>query len=484
MLSPVYRLDATPENEYSREHMSMKPRVVVIGAGSYFFGRKAIWHMCNSPVLRNGELVLVDTNEQTLDTMVRLGRRTAEALQSPTTIRGTTDRREALPDADFVVLAFSNQNARFRGVDTRIAAKYGVRMCSSDTIGPGGIFRAMREIPTVLAVARDCEELCPHAWLINYVNPSAVIGMALRRYSRMRSFAICDSLYEPNGRLRHLRDLGIIPEDASEVPPEVEAKLDMAIAGVNHFTWLLRLAYDGIDMMPRIREIVDARADDERRAGGANEHGITHSKAKYNNCYAADLFSCFGILPVVISHAKEYVPYFQGYGKNTPLPEPIELFDAEQRQEQMDAFFAETREYADGSKPIDDFLASGTADPATDIIETMWGNLPRSFYISTANRNAVSNMTSDAFLELRCDLDMQGPRPQPVGEMPRGVRGLQEQILDTHELTAEAAAEFDRAKVLRAFVSDPIVNNTVDARAMIEELFEAQSDALDDRWYA
>lgn len=461
----------------------MKPRVVVIGAGSYFFGRKAIWHMSNSPVLRNGELVLVDTDKETLDTMVRLGKRTVEALQAPTTIRGTTERREALRDADFVVLAFSNENARFRGVDTEIAAKYGVRMCSSDTIGPGGVFRAMREIPTVLDIARDCEELCPHAWLVNYVNPSAVIGMALRRYSRMRSFAICDSLYGPKGRIAHLRDVGILGEDANEIPPEVEAKLDMAIGGVNHFTWLLRFTYDGTDMMPRMREVIGSRADEERKAGGASHHGLSHSKAKYNNCYAAELFDCFGILPVVISHAKEYVPYFQGYGKNTPLPEPIELFDAKQRQQQMDAFFAETRKYADGDRPIDDFLASGTADPATDIIETMWGDLPRCFFISVPNRGAVSNMSADAFLELRCDLDMQGPRPHPVGEMPRGVRGLQEQILDTHELTAEAAAEFDRAKVLRAFVTDPIINNVVDARAMIDELFEAQSDVLDKRWY-
>jgi alpha-galactosidase len=113
----------------------------------------------------------------------------------------------------------------------------------------------------------------------------------------------------------------------------------------------------------------------------------------------------------------------------------------------------------------------------------MWGGLGRPFYVNTANRGAVTNLPDDAFLELRSDVDMSGPRPQAFGEMPRGVLGLTQQVLDAHELTAEAAATFDRGLVLRALATDPIVSNLGDARRIMDELFEREREALDGRWF-
>jgi alpha-galactosidase/6-phospho-beta-glucosidase family protein len=114
----------------------------------------------------------------------------------------------------------------------------------------------------------------------------------------------------------------------------------------------------------------------------------------------------------------------------------------------------------------------------------MWRNLGKPFFINSANRGAVTNMPDDAFLELRCDLDMNGPRPQPFGEMPRGLLGMQMQVLDTHELTAEAAVTFDRKTLLRAMLTDPIVNNIADAKMIMTELLEAEKDALPAEWFA
>ena len=136
------------------------PKVAVIGAGSYFFGKPVIWNMVKSPILSGGTLVLVDTNPDTLKTMMELAQRAIDASGSTTKVTGSTDRREVIADCDFIVLSFSAKNSWYRGVDTRIAKKYGITMCSSDTIGPGGIFRALREVPEVLAVCRDVEELC------------------------------------------------------------------------------------------------------------------------------------------------------------------------------------------------------------------------------------------------------------------------------------------------------------------------------------
>ena len=464
------------------------PKITVLGAGSFFFGRPVIWNMVSSDVLKHGTLTLVDTNPDVLKTMMDLATTAIDATGAPCTLVGSTDRREVMQDSDFIVTTFSDRNAHFRGVDTQISAKHGVRMCSSDTIGPGGIFRALREIPKLMEMAKDAEELAPDAWMINFVNPSTVLGIALMRYSKIRSFAICDGHHEPHVRLRNLKRLGIVTEDAESIPPEIEQKLDMRIIGVNHFNWCTKLSYAGVDYLPELRKLLEKSAAEEmetmRESKDSGLGANTSSKAKFNASYQVLLWDVFGANPDTVSHTKEYLPFFQGYGVAPNEPEPIDLFDAEERAKLMADRWAETTAYANGEKPIADFLETGRPDHATDIVESMWGDLGKSFYINTANRGAVSNMADDAFLELRCDIDMQGPRPQPVGEMPRGLLGYQQLVLDTHELTAQAAVECDRDLLFRALCTDPIVNNIGDAKNIMNELLEAERDALDPRWFS
>ena len=143
----------------------------------------------------------------------------------------------------------------------------------------------------------------------------------------------------------------------------------------------------------------------------------------------------------------------------------------------------ETAAFADGRLPIADFFAKGKGDHATDIVESMWGGLGKKFYVNTANRGAVSNMPDDAFLELRSELDMNGPRPLPAVPLPHGVLGLTQQVLDTHELTVEAAVSCDRRILLRALACDPIVNNLGDAKRIMEELLDAERDHLPAKWF-
>ena len=459
------------------------PKVVVIGAGSYFFARPVIWNMTHSEALRGGTLALVDTDPAMLETFAKLARRAIEATGAPTKLLASTDRREVLADADFVVYTFSDRNAYFRGLDCEIALNHGVRMCSGDTIGPGGIFRACREIPKALDMARDIEELAPNAWVVNFVNPTTVIGIAMMRYApNVRSFAICDGLHLPGLELRVLKTVGILPDDAKAVPSRVAQRLDLRIGGVNHFTWMWKFEYDGEDYMPAWREWLAAQAEDESASLASSDDNAT-SKRKWNRAYELRLFDIFKAYPNRIAHTKEYVPYFQGTGHAEVLPQPIHIFDGGKREKAMAQRYRESVEYAEGRKPIEELIANGHADHATDIIESMWGQLGKPFYINTANRGAISNMADDAYLELRCNVDMRGPNPQPVGPMPVGLLGLSQQVLDTHELTAKAAAEFDRDALLQAMVVDPIVNSIEDAEGIIAETFERQKDALDPRWY-
>lgn len=456
------------------------PKITVIGAGSFFFGRPVIHKMATSQVFTGGTLALVDTNERVLKTMMRLARRIFRAARCGVKLVGSTNRRDVMADSDFIVLTFSERNAYYRGVDTEIAARHGIRLCSSDTIGPGGVFRALREVPRAVAMAKDAARLASAAWVINFVNPTTVLGTALRRYApEVRSFALCDGHHEPHNTLNWCKRMDILPETADCVPPEVAQKLDLAIGGVNHCTWLVRFRYDGRDLVPRLRRWLVQQVRQEKKTNPAEGA----SKGSFNNAYALQLFDLYGAYPTAVAHTKEYVPFFQGYGVRPNRPEPIRLFDADERARHMAERWQETKRYVDGKLSPRRFLKTQPDDHATDIIESMWGGLGKRFYINSPNRGAVTNLPDDAFLELRCDVDMQGPRPMPFGAFPRGLLALQHQILDTHELTAEAAMTGDRALLRRAMLTDPICNNIADADACIADLLEAQRDILPAYWY-
>lgn len=455
------------------------PKVAVIGAGSYFFGKPVIWNMIKSEILSGGTLALVDTNPDTLKTMMKLAQRAIDATNSPTKVIGSTDRRKVLKDCDFVVLSFSAKNALYRGVDTRIAKKYGVTMCSSDTIGPGGIFRAMREIPEMLRACSDVEELCPNAWVINFINPTSVLGIAMMRHApNVKSFALCDGNHLPHSTRYYMQLAGVIKE--GEIPSaEMVEKFEYKIAGVNHCTFLTECRYEGKDKMQNFKNTLAFFAKEEQMKGPS-----TKAKPRLNHDYALQLMDIYEAYPTAVSHTKEYVPFFQGYGVMPNTPEPIIPFDAYNRANEMAEAWEKTKKLASGETPIEEFLSLDHGDHATDIIESMWGNLEKLFFINSANRGAVSNMPDNAFLELKCSIDMKnGPQPEPFGKMPRGILGLQMQVLDTHELTAKAAVTCNHKTLLRAMMTDPIINNIDDAKMIIKELLEIEKDILPAKWY-
>lgn len=454
------------------------PKVVVIGAGSLFFGRQAIWQMVFSSYLNTGTLALVDTDPKRLDRMAKLAEMVVAEAGVSLQIESARDWKDVLPGADFVVLSFAEKTVYYRGIDCTISEKYGIRMCSGDTIGPGGIFRAMRELPVIMECVKDIERMCPDAWVINYINPSTVNGMALTRYApQIKSFALCDSLHMPHIKRRYAQRAGIINEGES-LSVDQDARFDMRIAGVNHFTWMLKAEYDGENVMPVIAEEIRKIAATEDTGGDRG------AKALYNNRIAHKLYEIYGYIPVCVAHTKEYVRFWQGKGTLQEDIPPLSIWETEDRYDRHAAMWEQVDSFISGETPISTYKAIMGPDHATDIIENMVGNLNKPFYVNVPNNGAVTNMNDDAFLELLCDIDMNGPKPRPVGEMPRGIRGMQEGILDTHELTAEAIVKGDYALLRRAMLSDPLVTSIADADAILKELLQIERDILPESWYA
>lgn len=447
------------------------PRVVIIGAGSLFFGRQAIWAMNHMRGLRGGTMVLVDTDPANLERSVRLAEMVSMDAGSDTKVEGHSDFRAALPGADFVVLSFSHRNAHFRRIDCEVSEKYGIRMCSGDTIGPGGVFRTMREFPRILEIARAVETLCPYAWVINYINPSAIMGIGLARHAKVKSFALCDIHHLPKFKIAYLEMLGLTESDLP--------RLDMRIAGVNHFNWMLKAELDGKNIMP---DLIEAH-----RKLGRSEKDDGYAKRRFNNRITAELADVFGVMPTCTSHTKEYVPYYQGRGSiQEPVP-PLSVFDCDEREERTIVEWQVVDDFIGGTKPISEFHTRYGSDHATEIINTMVEGGNQSFFVSRLNCDSVDgggkpvgNLPADAVLELECIFGADGPRPLPVGDFPLGVRALQMQILDIHELTIDAIMQRDRRILVRALAMDPLVNSIATARQILTDLFAAQSEVLTD----
>ncbi len=444
--------------------MSKSPKVVVVGAGSLFFGRKAIWSMCCQDGLMGGTLALVDTDAGRLKTMRAIAEKAIAATGCGTTLETSTEVREVLPGADFVILSFSNRNAHYRRFDAEISRKYGIYLCSADTIGPGGIFRALRELPVILQTAQVVRELAPQAWLVNYINPTSVNGIALmRHFADLKSFALCDSLHMPYLKSEYMQRAGVAEEEAAD--------FDLRIAGVNHFTFALKMAHRGQDVSESVRGWMSEAAASEKDEG--------YSKARFNNTYSLQLWDLFGACPACIGHTKEYVPFYQDRDHGPQKEQRLAVFDCDEREAWTARFWQENEAWASGKADIADFLEKTGADHATDIINTMVTGNGGTYYINTANRGAVPNLPDDAFLELHCTVDANGPRPLPAADMPRGLYSLQLNVLDTHELTVEAIVRQDLGLLRRAFLTDPLVESIPDTDAMIAELLEVQRAAIE-----
>ncbi|HWL53413.1 MAG TPA: hypothetical protein VNQ90_13330 [Chthoniobacteraceae bacterium] len=454
------------------------PKIVLIGAGSAFFARQTIWSMVNKPALRNGCLALADTDEQKLKWVRSLAKKAVEATGAAVRVEASTDYRELLKGADFVILAFAVEGVRLRAVDAEISTRHGMIMCSADTVGPGGILRTLREVPRQSEILEEVRRQCPRAWVINWVNPTAAMGIAMmRHFPDLKTLAICDGPHNP-----HFDDRLIVRAGLAQSPEEITDALRSRVlirsGGVNHFNWLVEMRYEGRDLTPLIMEKLKTASQEEHVAASED------TKKLLANKIAWELADAVGYAPMCVWHTQEYLPYFQGHDVNREDAITIRKWRVDVRERWMQACADDMQALAEGSKPIADFLKEGRSDHASNIVEAVWAGLPMQFYINTRNGGAVTNMADDAYLELPSLVDMNRVRPLPFGEMPRPLLGYLHRVLDEHELAVEAAVTCDRKVLLQAFLASMVTVSIPDAKACMEELLSAQADYLPAGWFA
>ena len=440
-------------------------KVVIIGAGSTVFTPGLIADLVNSERLRDATIALVDVKPDAAETMARLAERIARERGAGLRVEATTDRRQALPGADFVTTTIAVGGAAAWERDVRIPEQYGVYQTVGDSVGPGGVFRALRHVLELVAIARDMEELCPDAWLFNYTNPLTVLVRAVHKATSTKCVGFCHGILHTRQTIA--RDLGI-PAD----------ELSVVAAGVNHLCWLLDLRSRGQDLYPRFRDLV--------RAGLAAPAANDAADDPYERFQevSARLLELYGLYPSPGDrHVAEFFPFFLRPRDDGRLPYGTQagLDMTNGILAGKDALWDLIRAQADGSAPLDDdlFAATREGERVVAVIEAILEDRPAlEPAVNVRNDGLIPNLPDWAVVEVPGVIGGYGVRGIGVGPLPQAVADVLRARVHQQELTVDAALTGDRRLALQALLADPLIRSVEDASAMLDDALEVHAPYL------
>ncbi len=457
-------------------------KIAFIGAGSTVFAKNLMGDILGFPEFSDATFALMDINEERLKTSIEVAHTVNEALGTNAKIEATTNRREALTGAKYVICMIQVGGYKPSTIiDFEIPKKYGLRQTIGDTLGIGGIMRGLRTIPVLVDIAKDMEELCPDALFLNYVNPMVINQWALSRMSTIKTVGLCHSV--PHTAHELSEDIGVPYED-----------INYLVAGINHMAFYLKFEnkHTGEDLYPLIQKVLD-----EGRVPDWNQ-------TRY------ELFKRLGYFVTESSeHLSEYVPWFikkefpdliEEF--NIPLDEYLARCEAQIAGWNM-AQAARERGEAPSEAAIRQALADinlmprmveGTVHTIMNfdkversveygslIIHSMETGTPRKIYGNVPNRGIISNLPDDCIVEVPCLVDANGIQPTQIGKIPPQLAALMQTNINVQSLTVEAAATCKRDHIYHAAMLDPHTAAELPLDkiyAMVDELIEAHGDYL------
>ena len=435
-------------------------KITFMGAGSTVFAKNVLGDSMLTPALREFEIALYDIDAERLEEsyimVTLLNRNINEGRARITKYLGVENRKEALRGADFVVNAIQVGGYEPSTViDFAIPKKYGLRQTIADTLGIGGIFRALRTIPVLADFARDMEEVCPRAWFLNYTNPMAMLAGYMQRYTHVRTVGLCHSVQVCSDHL--VCDLGI----------EAKRPLRERIAGINHMAWLLSLEdADGNDLYPEIR----------RRA--------LAELAKMPNSESRDLvrYEYIRRIGYYCTESSEHNAEYNNLFIKSKYPELIDRYhiplDEYPRRcvEQIANWKKGKEEYLHGN-----ITHTRSHEYASYIMEAMVTDVPYKIGGNVINRGLIENLPSDACVEVPCLVNKAGVQPTVVGRLPLVCAAMNMTNIQVQLLTIEAAVTKKKEAIYQAAMLDPHTSSELsvdDIVRMCDELIEAHGDYL------
>ena len=428
------------------------PKVTLVGAGSAVFARQIMTDILAVDGLDRGVFALVDIDPDRLDLARRIAERLVEVTGKSWTVEASTDRLEVLKGTDYVVNSIEVAGLQNVRHDYDIPKKYGVDQCIGDTIGPGGIFKALRTGPAWLEIIADVQRIAPRAIVLNYTNPMSILTLAASRSSELPVVGLCHSV---QGTSRLLADFLDVPYE----------ELTWRCAGINHNAWFTKLERHGKDLYPLLRE----------RA--------TEPEFYERDPVRFDVMLHLGAFVTESSgHFSEYVPYYR------KRPDLLEKYT-------RSGYLGESGFYAnnwpDWRKYNDERIHSmvrGETDIPLDrsyeyasyIIEAMEHGRTTSIHGNVDNAGSIENLP-EGNVEVECTVGPDGIRPVKFGSLPEQLAALNRSHMAVHELVVQALLERDRRKALYALMLDPLtaaVCSLDEIEKMFNEMWEAERSSL------
>lgn len=422
--------------------MAERLKVAVIGGGSSYTPELIEGFILNYATFPVTEIVLVDIQEgfHKLSIVGELARRMIARSGLPIELSLTLDRRSALTDASFVTTQMRVGRLEARGWDETIPLKYG--MIGQETTGPGGMMKALRTIPVLLEVARDMEELCPDAWLLNFTNPAGMVTEAIHKHSRIKSIGLCNS---PIAAYKWLSELYQVPIE----------RIYCEFAGLNHLHWISTITIDGESKLPELL---------------ANRDGYSASNVPQYD-WNATLLSSLGAIP------SYYLKYF--YLHREILAEQQDAAArgetrAETVQRLEDELFELYKDVELAEKPKQLELRGGAyySEAAVRLMNSLYNDSGDIQTLNVPNRGILDFLPDDACIEVNCKVHKDGPVAMPVTVVPEAAKGLIHAVKTYEGLAIKAAVTGCRATALLALAHHPLVPSVNAAEAMLDEMLE------------
>lgn len=433
-------------------------KVTFIGAGSTVFAKNLMGDILSFPELAKSTITLFDVNQERLETSKIVAEKVAAAVGAKPKIEITTDRKKALKNADYAINMIQVGGYKPSTViDFEIPKKYGLRQTIADTLGIGGIMRALRTIPVLLDMQRDMEKVCPDVVHLNYVNPMAMNIMALRRASPIMSVGLCHSVQ------------GTAEQLAGDIGVPIE-EINYICAGINHVAFYLKFERNGEDLYPKIAEVA-------RR----NNKDIPKRWDDLSDVVRYEMFRRLGYFVTESSeHFSEYSPWFIKE-KHPELIEEFEIpLDEYPRRcvNQIARWEQVRKEMEDPNSTLE---VHRSHEYGSLIIHSMETGTPRVVYGNVPNNGLIENLPQTAIVEVPCLVDKSGLQPTKIGNLPPHLAALMQTNINVQALTVEAILTGKREHIYHAAMLDPHTSAELTLDQiwnMTDELLEAHGDYI------
>ena len=446
-------------------------KVVIIGAGSAIFAKNLLGDMILLSDIPLREIALVDIHPEKLHVMEQVIRKMVEQSHRQIEVTASTERKDVLPGADYVINAIGVGGPDIYKRDLEIADRYGVKQVVGDIIGPAGIFRMLRAYPAMFDTLKDMEKLCPNAYYFNYTNPMAGLCLALNQVSDIKIFGFCHSVQGTAGQIADY--LGVEHD-----------RLQYWAAGINHMAWYLQLKVDGADAYPKFKAMTDTLEKMHDVSGKEHEyHWINEDpKMKYpfSDAVRMTIMQHFGYFNSESPyHMSEYTPYFR------KTDEDIQKYRVEDRwwlahELGNDDYYDELKDLIHTGKDIPFSLTEEYAPRVIRAIET---GIPFRANLNVMNTGLIPNLPLDCCVEVPCYCDSEGIHPCYVGPLPEGPLGLNISNISVQKLQAKAAVEKKLEWIFQSIALDPLTASQCtleEIQNMTAELIENNKEYLQD----